>query len=72
MKQRWNDLDPTVRTALIAAAVVDGAGRIAALLDLARRPADQVNGSKVGWGAALAVVNSAGILPAAYFLRGRR
>jgi hypothetical protein len=69
---RWNDLDESTRRLLVAGAVVDGALRVAALVDLARRPADEVRGPKRVWGTALAVVSSAGVLPLCYFVCGRR
>ncbi|WP_460468743.1 hypothetical protein [Calidifontibacter terrae] len=72
MKQKWIALDPNVRKALIVGAALDGIGRIAALVDLARRSPAQVNGSKKVWAVSLGLLNSAGIVPAAYFLRGRR
>ena len=53
-------------------AAVEGALKLAALVDLWRRPADQVRGSKWGWGAAVLFVNSLGGVPLAYFTRGRR
>lgn len=71
-KKHWHDLSPRTRQAIVAAAVVDGVLRIAALVDLQRRPAERVRGSKRTWAAALVLVNSAGALPVAYFLRGRR
>ncbi|KRC52892.1 MULTISPECIES: hypothetical protein [unclassified Nocardioides] len=71
-KKRWSALDPRARKAILVAGAVDGVLRAAALIDLQRRPDDEVRGSKRRWGAALALVNSAGVLPAAYFLRGRR
>ena len=51
---------------------VEAALKIAALIDLAQRPAPQVRGSKAAWAAAITVVNAAGAVPLAYFLRGRR
>ena len=69
---RWNDLDPRARQAVVAAAAVEAGLKLGALLDLARRPAQEVRGSKAGWALALTVVGSAGVLPVAYFLRGRR
>ena len=51
---------------------VEGALKVAALVDLVRRPAEQVRGSKRAWAAAIVVVNSGGVVPLAYFLRGRR
>jgi hypothetical protein len=54
------------------AGAVEAALKIAALIDLARRPARHVRGSKAAWAAAITVVNAAGAVPVAYFLRGRR
>jgi hypothetical protein len=53
-------------------AALEGAVKVAALVDLARRPASQVRGSKAAWATAITLVNSAGAVPLAYFLRGRR
>lgn len=72
MATSWRDLSPRTRGLLLGAGTVDGLLRVAALVDLARRPREQVNGSKLLWGAGLAVVNSAGVLPVVYFLKGRR
>ena len=71
-KQRWEQLTPGQRKALIAAAAVDGVLKVAALLDLRKRPADQIRGPKWLWATSLAIVGSAGILPASYLLFGRR
>jgi hypothetical protein len=70
--RRSSDLDPRVRRALLVAGTVETGLKIAALIDLARRPAQRVRGSKAWWGVAIAVVNAAGAVPIAYFLRGRR
>lgn len=53
------------------AAATDAGLRVAALADLAKRPPRQVRGTKRRWALALAVVNSAGVLPLAYFRWGR-
>ncbi|UGS38114.1 PLD nuclease N-terminal domain-containing protein [Capillimicrobium parvum] len=68
-KQRWSDLSPGRRTGILAAGVVQIALLVAALVDLRRRPADEVNGDKRLW-AALSFVNYVG--PIAYFAFGRR
>jgi hypothetical protein len=70
--QRWSDLSERNRKLIIAAGVVDVTLRIAALIDIKRRPASQIRGRKGLWAAVVAVVNSAGILPTSYFLFGRR
>jgi hypothetical protein len=70
--RRWNDLDPRIRLAVRLVAAVEAGLKIAALIDLARRPAAQVRGSKRWWALAITLVNSAGAVPLVYFLRGRR
>ena len=68
-KKRWSDLSPRQRRAIIAAGVVQNGLLAAALIDLRRRPAEQVNGSKRLW-LAVSFVNFAG--PIAYFVYGRK
>ena len=70
-KWRWSELSPKTRKLIIAAGTVEGVLKIAALIDLARRPSERVRGSKRKWAAAILVVNSAGALPIYYFVRGR-
>jgi hypothetical protein len=70
--KKWGDLSPRTRRFLIVAGAVDGTLKLAALIDLVRRPASEVRGSKAAWALALAVVNSLGALPIVYFSRGRR
>jgi hypothetical protein len=67
----WSDLDPRLRQTVLVGSVEAGL-KIAALIDLAQRPARQVRGSKVRWAAAITLVNSVGAVPIVYFLRGRR
>lgn len=61
-----------MRQAIMAAAAFEAGLKVAAFIDLARRPSDGVRGSKVAWAAALTVVNSVGTVPVLYFLRGRK
>ena len=56
----------------MAGAAFEGALKIAALIDLARRPASQIRGSKRRWASAIAVINSLGAVPILYFVLGRR
>lgn len=72
MAKRWSDLDPRTRKAILVVGALDGALKTVALIDLKRRSAEEVNGSRRIWAAALTFVNSAGLLPVAYFVRGRR
>jgi hypothetical protein len=71
-RQRWSDLSERTRRLLIAAAVADGALRVAALIDIKRRPASQIRGPKRVWAATVALISSAGVLPISYFVFGRR
>lgn len=71
LRTSWGALNPRLRQVVIAAGAVDATLRVAALIDLARRPSEQVRGPKWAWGLGLSVVNSAGVLPVAYFTTGR-
>jgi Polyketide cyclase / dehydrase and lipid transport/Phospholipase_D-nuclease N-terminal len=68
-RKRWSELGSSQRRSIVAAGVVQVLLTITALVDLRRRPADQVRGPKQLWAAA-AFVNFVG--PLAYFLFGRR
>jgi len=70
--RQWSDLSEGNRRLLIAVAAADVTLRIAALVDIKRRPASQIRGRKWAWATAVAIVNSAGILPISYFVFGRR
>jgi hypothetical protein len=69
--KRWGDLSERNRRILTALAVTEAALKAWMLIDLKRRPADQVKGSKRLW-AASTVLNSAGVIPIAYFVVGRK
>jgi hypothetical protein len=71
-RKKWNELSPRTRRLVVAGAVFEGTLKVAALVDLARRPAVAVRGSKPVWAAAIVLVNSLGAVPIAYFVRGRR
>ncbi len=68
---RWNELSLRTRRLVLAAATVEGLLKIAALVDLVRRPAQEVRGSKRIWAVAIVLINSAGAVPLLYFGRGR-
>jgi hypothetical protein len=70
--RQWSDLNPRTRRVLAITAVAEGILKLAALIDLKRRPATQVRGPKWAWATVVTVVSSAGVVPVAYFLFGRR
>lgn len=70
--KRWQDLDPRLREAILIGAAVEGVLKLAALIDLARRPAGEIRGSKAAWACAITLSNSVGVVPISYFVRGRR
>ena len=65
----WSDLSDQQKTALLVATSVQVSLALTAWIDLVRRPAAEVNGSKAQW-AAIIGVNFAG--PLSYFRWGRR
>ena len=71
-RKRWEDLEPRTRRLIIVAGAVEGVLKIAALIDLARRPSSEVRGSKARWAAAVSLINLLGVVPIAYFAWGRR
>jgi hypothetical protein len=71
-RKQWSDLPERQRQLLIAAGVVEGCLKIAALIDLKRRPASQVRGPKWLWATVVSVVSSAGLIPISYFVFGRK
>jgi hypothetical protein len=71
-RRQWSDLSERTRRLLIVTAVAEGILKLAALIDLKRRPASQVRGAKWLWATVLAAVSSAGVVPISYFIFGRR
>ena len=71
-KRTWSDLDESTRKLIMTVAVVEGILKVAALIDIKRRPASQIRGPKWLWAPLVAVVNSAGVVPISYFVFGRR
>jgi phospholipase D-like protein len=68
-KKQWSDLSSRQRAGLVGAGIVQVSLQLAALVDLYRRPREQVKGHKAAWVAA-SFVNTFG--PLAYFEYGRR
>jgi hypothetical protein len=71
-RRSWSELDRRTRRLILLAAGVEGALKVAALVDLARRPAAQVRGPKLAWAAGIVLVDSVGGAPLGYFALGRR
>jgi hypothetical protein len=65
----WRDLTTTQKAGMVLLSAVQITLLVAALTDLRRRSADEINGSKQLW-TALAFVNV--IVPMAYFVFGRK
>ena len=68
-KRRWSDLTPTQQGLILASAAVELALTATAIIDLARRPADQIRGPKPLWLLGC-IVQPLG--PIAYLALGRR
>jgi hypothetical protein len=71
-RKQWSDLSERTRRLIVTAAVAEGILKVAALIDLKRRPSSQIRGPKWMWAAVVAVVSSAGVVPVSYFVLGRR
>ena len=68
-KKKWSELSTRSRRLITITGVIEMALLAATLVDLKRRPAEQIKGSKWMW-TALAFINIIG--PVAYFAFGRR
>jgi len=68
-KKKWSEFSPAQKAGTFVAGFVQVALLIAALVDIRRRPAEQIRGRKGLW-AAIAFVNWIG--PISYFLFGRK
>lgn len=67
--RRWDELSPVTKVTVMLLTSIQVSLAVSAWTDLARRPADQVNGPKGVW-AGIIAINWIG--PIAYFWRGRR
>ena len=71
-RKQWSDLSQRTRRLITITAVAEGILKVAALIDLKRRPASQIRGPKWLWATVVTVVSSAGVVPISYFVIGRR
>lgn len=69
---KWSELDPGLRRLILVGGGFEGILKVAALIDLARRPSAEVRGSKARWAGAIVLINSVGAVPLLYFRYGRR
>ncbi|MEZ4769224.1 MAG: PLDc N-terminal domain-containing protein [Caldilineales bacterium] len=68
-RKNWRELSPLQKAILVIAGILEILLLGAALMDLRRRPAEQIKGSKRVW-TMVAFINYVG--PIAYFLFGRK
>jgi hypothetical protein len=68
-KKNWSDLSSEQRAGVVGVGIVQVSLQVAALVDLRRRPREQINGRKAVW-VAVSFINTLG--PLAYFKFGRR
>ncbi|RXR26165.1 PLDc_N domain-containing protein [Oerskovia turbata] len=68
-KQSWSEFSGGKKTMMVVASIVQVSLTVAGYRDLARRSADEVEGSKLAWGVAM-LANWVG--PIAYFAKGRK
>jgi hypothetical protein len=71
-RKKWSDLSQRNQALIITAAVAEGGLKVAALIDIKRRPASQIRGSKWVWATVVVLVNFFGLAPLSYFAFGRR
>lgn len=68
-KKKWSELSGPAKVGSVVIGVIQVSLMIAALVDIYRRPAEEINGSKAMW-TGLAFINTVG--PIAYFVKGRK
>jgi hypothetical protein len=67
--KKWSELPTSARIGVVLMGMIQLSLMMAALMDIRKRPAEQINGSKKMW-TILAFVNWIG--PIAYFVKGRK
>ena len=69
--EKWSDLTARQKAPFVLRGIVQLALLAAALADIHRRPAEEINGSKWLW-SVVAFANFMGIGPITYFVFGRK
>jgi len=72
MGRWWSDLGDRNRKLIVAGAIAEAILKTAVLINIRRRAASQIRGSKRMWIVAAVLVNSAGVGPLSYSAVGRR
>ncbi|MEV7960746.1 PLD nuclease N-terminal domain-containing protein [Oerskovia paurometabola] len=68
-KKSWSEFSGGKKVVMVVVSLVQITLTVAGYRDLARRPADEVEGPKIAWGVAM-LANWVG--PIAYFAKGRK
>ena len=68
-RKKWSELPTSAKVGTVVMWLIQLSLLVAALLDIRKRPAEQINGSKKLW-TAVAFINWVG--PIAYFVKGRK
>lgn len=68
-KKKWSELPASAKAGTIFMGLIQVSLLVAALVDIRKRPAEEINGSKKLW-TAIAFINWVG--PIAYFVKGRK
>lgn len=68
-KKKWSELPGPAKAGTIVMTLIQVGLLVAALADLRKRPAEEINGSKALW-TGLVFINWVG--PIAYFVKGRK
>ena len=71
-RRRWSDLSQRQQRLILIGVTYEGILKVAALVDIKRRSAEQVRGPRWLWAIAVFLVNSVGAVPLAYFRYGRK
>lgn len=68
-RKKWSEMSVPARVGTVVMGLIQVGLLVAALADLRKRPAEEINGSKALW-TGLVFINTVG--PIAYFVKGRK